>query len=164
MPSPPSKTKKRRSSLGAAAISLTSMMDMLTIILLFLLKSFASEGQALTSDARLKLPVSSAVQAPKQTLIVQVNNEDIIVDGVKVADAKQSLVEKNLLIKPLLDELNRQAKKTEYIASKNPNVRFTGEILIQGDRQIPFVLLEKLMFTCGQAGYNGISLAVTSLE
>ncbi len=164
MPSPPSKAKKRRSSIGAAAISLTSMMDMLTIILLFLLKSFTSEGQALTPDPRLKLPVSTATQTPKQTLVIQVNSDDVIVDGVKVADAKEALAEKNLLIGPLLDELNRQAKKTEYIASKNPNVRFTGEVLIQGDRRIPFVLLEKLMFTCGQAGYNGISLAVTSLE
>lgn len=118
----------------------------------------------LTPDPRLRLPVSIATQTPKLTLVVQVNNDDVIVDGVKVADAKEALAEKNLLIRPLLDELNRQAKKTEYIASKNPNVRFTGEVLIQGDRRIPFVLLEKLMFTCGQAGYNAISLAVTSLE
>lgn len=115
-------------------------------------------------DPRLRLPVSTAVQAPKQTLIIQVNADDVIVDGVKVADAREARAEKDLLIKPLLDELNRQAKKTEYIARNNPNVRFTGEVLIQGDRRIPFILLEKLMYTCGQAGYNGISLAVTSLE
>jgi biopolymer transport protein ExbD len=158
----PSKKRRNKSGVGVPGLSLTSMMDMLTTILLFLLKSYSSEGEIVTSDPRLKLPVSISTQAPRPRLLVQISIDDIIVDGVRVAGVEESVKSKDFLIKPMHDELNKHAKRAEFIAMNNPDVKFTGEVLVQGDKSIPFALLEKIMFTCGQAGYNGISLAVTS--
>jgi len=53
-------------------------------------------------------------------------------------------------------------KKVKFIEKNNPSFKFTGEVMIQGDKGIPFILLEKVMYTCGQAGYSGISLTVIS--
>lgn len=158
----PSKKKSKRSKIVVGTVTLTSMMDMFTAILFFLLASYSAQGDILSVDPRLKLPVSTSTQAPRLRLIVQATSNDIIVDGIRIADVKEALAKEELIIKPLFNELNEQTKKTEFIASKNKAVQFTGEVVIQGDKAIPFVLLEKIMFTCGQAGYNTISLAVTS--
>lgn len=164
MPFPPSRRKRHRSRVVAASLSLTSLLDIFVIILLFLLKSYSAEGDLLAADPNIKLPVSTSRQAPKMKLIVQVTKDDIIVDGKRVGSTSDSLKTKDLLITPLADTLEKHSKKTEFIARNNPDFKFRGEVLIQGDREIPFLLLEKIMFTCGQAGYSDISLAVVSSE
>src|SRR3989337_4484657 len=80
MPFSPSKKKKRRSRLTVATLTLTSMMDMFTIILLFLLKSYSAEGDILTADPKLKLPVATSKVPSKMKLIIQITNEEIMVD------------------------------------------------------------------------------------
>ena len=140
------------------------MMDMFTIILLFLLASYSAEGDMLAVGPDLKLPVSTATEASKINLLIQITSDDIIVDGVSVAENKDALKGEDLLIKPLFEALNKNTMKMGFIAKDNPSLRFTGELVIQGDKKIPFLLLEKIMYTCGQAGYNNISLAVFSRE
>lgn len=164
MPFQPSKKKCRRSRLGETTLTLTSMMDMFTIILLFLLASYSAEGDILAVGQDIKLPVSTSTEAPEINLLIQITANDIIVDGVSVAENKEAIKGEELLIKPLFDALNKNTIKTGFIAKDNTSIRFTGEVLVQGDRGISFLLLEKVMYTCGQAGYNNISLAVMSSE
>jgi len=164
MPFLPSKKKKRRSRLAVTTLTLTSMMDMFTIILLFLLKSYSAEGDILTADPKLKLPVSTSKEPSKMKLIIQITNEEIMVDGIKVTEIAKNMDDGEFLIKPLFDTLNKNRIKTEFISKNNPSIKFKGEVLIQGNREIPFSLLEKVMYTSGQAGYSSISLAVISRE
>lgn len=139
-------------------------MDMMVIILIFLLKSFSAEGDILAVDPKLKLPISTSREAPKMKLIIQVSTDAIIVDGAKVAEIRDVMGGKELLIKPVFDALMTNTDRMEFIAKNNPSVRFSGEVLIQGDRRIPFALLKKIMYSCGQAGYGNISLAVMYSE
>lgn len=165
MPFPPSHKAKKRRKGEAGGLSLTSMMDMLTIILLFLLTSYSSEGEILAVDPRrLQLPVSISQEHPKLRLILQITTEEIIVDGEKVTDLKSLEKADDLTIKPLFAALNKNTEKIQFIARNNPSIKFTGEAMIQGDKGIPFQILEKVMYTCGQAGYSNISLAVMSRE
>ncbi len=156
------RSKGRKSRLGESALMLTSMMDMFTIILLFLLTSFSSEGEIMTIDKRLKLPVSIATQTPKLRFVIQISTDDIIAEGEAVASVEDEIKKTEYVIKPLLEALNKNTERLAFIAQNNPNVKFTGEVIVQGDRHIPFALIKKVMYTCGQAGYNGISLAVIS--
>lgn len=142
---------------------LTSVMDMFTIILFFLLRSYVLEsGEVPITDPKLRLPVSISRDAPKLRLNIQITTDAIVVEGEKVAGITDHLKEKDLIIKPLLDTLNRYSENTEFIAKINPSVKFTGEVVLQGDKGMPFKMLEKVMYTCGQAGYSNISLAVIS--
>lgn len=163
MPFPPSKKKPKR-EMEEGSLSLTSLMDMFTIILLFLLVTFTSEGEVITANPKFKLPVSSAQKKPEQRLIVQITSDEIIIDGNKVMDTKEVLNNEDYTIKPLLDALNSNIKKVEYVAQRSSDFVFKGDVTIQGDQKIPFILLEKVMFTCGEAGYGNISLAVMSRE
>ena len=164
MPFQPSKKKKRRSRLTETTLSLTSMMDMFTIILLFLLVNYSAEGIVVTDPKKLSLPLSTSQKTPIRKLDIQITVEDIIVEGVKVMNTKDAMESQDYSIKPLLDSLNENTKKVEFIAKNNPSFKFTGEVMIQGDKGIPFILLERVMYTCGQAGYGSISLAVISRE
>ena len=138
---------------------------MFTIILLFLLVNYSAQGEITSADPKkLILPVSTSQKPPNLRLIIQATSDDIIVDGAKVTEIKDVLKEEDYLIKPILDALNINTEKVEFIAKNNSSVKFTGEVLIQGDRNIPFQLLEKIMYTCGQAGYSNISLSVISSE
>jgi len=163
MPFPPSKRQKKRSRPSSvASLNLTSMMDMFTIILLFLLMSYSTEGEILAVDPNLKLPTSASTKAPTVKLTIQVTSEDIIVDGERVASVEEIVAENDMLIPPLLEALNRNTEKIKFIAQSNTSLKFSGEVLVQGDKGIPFLLLEKIMYSCGQAGYNNISLAVVA--
>lgn len=158
----PSKKKKRRSRLTGATLTLTSMMDMFTIILLFLLVNYSAEGIVVTDPKKLNLPISTSIKTPTRKLDIQITTEDIILEGTKIMDVKDAEDNHDYIIKPLLDALDENTKKVKFIEKNNPSFKFTGEVMIQGDRGIPFILLEKVMYTCGQAGYSGISLTVIS--
>lgn len=161
----PSQKKNRgRSKSTIAELNLTSLVDIFTIILLFLLKSYSAEPEILVPNPKLKLPISTASEAPVMKLIVQISSDDIIVEGENIVRVVDALETEETLIKPLLEALNRSTEMTEFIAKSNPLIKFTGDVIIQGDKEIPFILLEKVMYTCGQAGYGNISLAVISRE
>ncbi len=154
--------KRKRSRYIVGSLMLIPLIDIFTNILLFLLVSYSAEGNILTVDPKFKLPVSTSTQAPKMSLMIQVTEGDLMMDGVRIADVKKILNGNELVIDPLYDALNKNTQKVEFILKKNPSFKFTGEIMIQGDKRIPFALLQKIMYTCGQAGYSNISLAVFS--
>lgn len=164
MPFAPSKRKPKRRGDGPINLSLTSLMDVFTIILVFLLMSYSSEGEIMTADPRLKLPVSTSSQSPKLKLSVQLTTDDVIVDGVKVTTVKEAMSGEDYLVKPIFEALEKNTERVKFIAKSNPSMKFTGDIIILGDEHIPFSLIERVMFTCGQAGYGNISLAVASSD
>lgn len=164
MPFAPSKRKPKRRGEGPVNLSLTSLMDIFTIILIFLLMSYSSEGEIMTSDPRLKLPVSTSSQSPKLKLSVQLTTDEIIVDGIKVTTVQEAMSGEDYLIKPVLAALEKNTERMKFIAKSNVALKFTGDIVIMGDVHIPFSLIERVMYTCGQAGYGNISLAVASSD
>lgn len=158
------KRKRRRSRGLTGSLMLIPLIDIITNILLFLLVNYSVEGQILTIDPKFKLPVSTARETPKMSLIVQVTDHDLIMEGLRIAGVKEIMESSDMEIPPLQRELNNNTKKVDFIARSNSSVKFSGAVLIQGDKRIPFAVLEKIMYTCGQAGYSNISLAVFSSE
>ena len=69
-----------------------------------------------------------------------------------------------LLIDSLYEHLMVKARQYEEISELNPNAGFTGRLVLEGDREIPFRLLKKILYTCGQAGFINQSLAVFQKE
>ena len=139
-----------------AGINLTSLMDIFTILVFFLLVN-SSDVDVLPNTKSIQLPKSSAEQAPKLTLFIMVNESDLLVQGRPVASVADILKNPDNIIAPLKQELDYQASRSP--APADPE---TGrEITILGDKEIPYRLLKKIMITCNSANYNNISLAVT---
>jgi len=149
--------RHHRRNKGHAVINIISMIDMLTVLVLFLVVN-SGNMQSLPNTKTIKLPESTAEKPPKDTVVITVNNHDIVVQGRKVAAVNEVLMAGADTIPGLLDELKFQAQKGDKSATKQADG--AGEITIMGDKEIPYTLLKKIMLTCTQANYTHISLAV----
>jgi biopolymer transport protein ExbD len=168
MPYNPRLARQARQARGGQDVKLniTSMMDMFTIILVFLLKSFSTQGQLITPATGLLLPTSTVERTTRSSLDVQITKSNILVQDKIVIDEKgyaAILGQKDFMIQKLYDVLETYAeagrKMTEISGSD-----VSGEITIQGDVNIPYKLLTRVMYTCGQAGYPAMNLVVYRKE
>ncbi|MCI0505875.1 MAG: biopolymer transporter ExbD [Gammaproteobacteria bacterium] len=142
-----------------AGLNMISLMDIFTILVFFLLVS-SSSVQDLPSAKQIKLPESIADKLPKETVVIVVNNDDILVQGNKIVDVKSVINSENPEITPLKLALLDQAKR--IIVKKAPDDKpVNRDVTIMGDKEIPYRLLKKIMYTCTLASYGNISLAVT---
>ena len=158
----PGTTRTKR---GTFSLKLTSMIDMFTILLVFLLKSYSAEGQIMTVTRDLKLPESSSQKAPIITSVISLTKEWILVDGRPIEQIETVMQDENLMIAPLHDELLKIRRISEGIGSISDQTSgFTGNITIQGDQDITFDLLKRIMLTCGSVGYNNMMLAVNQID
>lgn len=161
--------KKTRRMGGDDELNITSMMDMMTIILVFLLKSVgASEVEVRTSD-QLKLPYSTNKAPPLLTVSVVVQKDSILVDGSEVAsvisetnpnisNVRTYAVPKDektgLSINRLFDELNDKKEVSKVLESKTKGqIKFEGKMVLQFDQNIPYSLIREVMFTAGKAEF-----------
>ncbi|MBK9293024.1 MAG: biopolymer transporter ExbD [Oligoflexia bacterium] len=153
----------REGQTGTFPLNITSMIDMLTIILVFLLKSYASSSVDITPSKALSLPTSTAQEAPVEALKLMVTAEGIFVDDKEVLNTKERKVASNeAYIKPLYDALVMQAQKTKEIATRNETIEFDGKIVMQADQNLNYAYLKKVMYTAALAGYSDFKFAVIS--
>jgi len=156
--------KKRRAVQLEAKMNITSLMDIMTIILVFLLKSYSTEDIQIAPSDNLRLPVSSAAQAPELAVNAVIAQDAILVDGVKVVDVMGGSVgdeyKRGTLISPLFDILKEKADEAKSIAATRATITFTGRILLQCDRNIPFSLVREVMYTAGQAQFAEFKFVV----
>ncbi len=155
---------RRNKSISSFTLRLTSMIDMFTILLVFLLKSFSVEGEIMSVAKDLKLPESTAQMPPKASPILTITNDWIILDGNPVTRVSEAMGTDRTLIVPLQKQLSNIKAFSSGLAELDDQMAFKGDITIQGDREIPFALLKKIMFTCGQEGFNNMLLAVNQAE
>ena len=135
-------------------MSLTALMDVFTILVFFLLANSAS-NEALEAPRVITLPASVVETKPRETVVVLVTAENILVQGVIVANTPEVIKSKSFVIEGIKNELLLQRSNViDKEASEAP------EVNLLADRSIPFSLLKKVMSSCTSAGYGKISLAV----
>lgn len=155
----PSRIKKHNTSPKGDSLNLTSMMDMFTIILVFLLKTYTTEGQLIHPSDDLSLP-KSTIQTPLETgLDLIVSKESILVNNkyiIAMADVKQ---QQGYIIESLKNELSYHSSEARNMEEQT-GVPFSGKVTIQGDRDIEYKDLVKVMATCGASDYPNMRLVV----
>lgn len=142
---------KRRND-RTASLNMTSLMDIFTILVFFLLVT-SSESNTLPSSKSIELPVSTADKIPKKTLVVMVNDKNIQINGKTIVPIKKAINNGKSIVPELAFSLIKYAKKEDK-KKKRYN------ITIMGDKKIPYKLLKKIMVTCAGTKYANISLAV----
>jgi biopolymer transport protein TolR len=139
---------------GGGGLNLVSLMDIFTILVFFLLVN-STEVETLPSDRSLTLPESVARELPRETVVVAVTLDDIIVQGRRVASVAEVLAEEEGTVIPALEEALR-AQHARALRSDAGG----AEVTIMGDRELPYRLLRRIMATCTEADYARLSLAV----
>jgi biopolymer transport protein ExbD len=164
--------KKRREREAAGEIrelNIVAMMDMMTIILVFLLKSYASSAVAMTTSEDVKPPISTTRATPKDTVAVTITPNSILVGDkrVTVLEPGQKVPRgmlKGRLIEPLDEALRKEVEKLKYIAERNPSAPFTHELSVIGDKSIPYDLLLSVLYTAGQNELENYRFVVLQRE
>jgi biopolymer transport protein ExbD len=137
-------------------LNLVSLIDIFTILIFFLLAN-ASDVEVLPSPKAVRLPESTAEKSPKETVVVVVSNEDILVQGRRVMSVSDAMKSDGDLIEPLRAELAYEAGRAMI---RKENETPSKALTIMGDKEIPYRLLRKIMVTCARANYGDLSFAV----
>lgn len=167
--------KGRRPDAGPG-LTITSLMDIMTIILVFLLMQYGSSDVSVAPSADLQIPVSTAAKKPKLAVSVVVSQSQIVVDGEAVLNLERvssdlgtdvvgvpTAEKRGQLISALYDKLIEKAEGAKDLASRAGDAeefQFKGEILLQCDKRLPFSLIREVMFTAGQAQFGNFRFVV----
>ena len=149
---------ERRSKLAAQApkLNLVSLMDIFTILVFFLLVN-SSAVEVLPNTKHLELPKSVAEQRARETLVLMVSKEDVLVGG----EAVLSLADVEATTGKIIGPLKSRLLQEKLIPIEGQPGRLTrGEINIMADRGVPYSVLKKIMATFSETRYARISLAV----
>lgn len=162
----PQKKKKRRALDEAGPLTITSLMDIMTIILVFLLKSYSANPVQLKGGDELKLPFSTATLNPAESTAITVTLKDILVVDEPVARLENGEVSEadlssgEFLIDPLYEALQQEVDNQKKVEKFNSAAKFSEIVTIISDRNVPFSLLSKVMYTAGQASFSKFKFAV----
>ena len=158
--------ERRRQAAGEAVVAklqLTSLIDIFTVLLLFLLKSLVVGGAVVTPFPGVKLPPSSATSSFKEAPVVVVANDQVVVDGERVCKTEDVLNADQLQVPALESALAAVRQKSESLSQREGSERkFEGRMILQADESIPFHVLQKVMYTSQTVGFYDITLAVIS--
>jgi biopolymer transport protein TolR len=142
---------------GAFRPQLTSLVDVMTILLVFLLKSFSVEGNLVTPSDDLELPLSTAQKPPKPTCTIEITRNAISSEGTIISPLAEVAAQDSLLVAPLHEWMLLQRERCEDTARMQ-------EVMIQSDREIPFHVVKRVMYTCSKAGFKDFSVLVLEQE
>ena len=150
-------TRMARNRKEVPKMSLTSLMDVFTILVFFLLVNSGS-SEVLEAPKNITLPSSIVETKAKETVIVTVSAEQVVIQGVEVVSVADILNSKSDLIPNISNTLS--ALNDNVIGISTKTIAQSKEVTILSDKTVPFRVLKKIMSTCTYAGYEKISMAV----
>lgn len=153
----PSAAKKNKSE-QKGTLNMNSLMDMLTIMLLFLLMNFSTTGALATKSEGLEPPKIVAKNKPKKSLVIGVSAAHIFFNKEPIAEIDRVQAQKNTyMIQELAEKLEEEANKAMDLEEKF-GIEFKKELIIYADNQMPFNVLLKIVFTCGRNQFSNLRL------
>ncbi len=152
-----------------ATLQITSMADIFTIILVFLLKSFTSSTLNVTPSPGMELPQSIGGSPPVDALMVEISETGVLIDNELVSELKAFRfkgkdLDGNGLPRDLESTFTRQRKRQQLIAKSNPDVQPDSKILVMADRRVPYLTLKSVISTAALHGYHDLKLVVVKQE
>ena len=126
---------------------LTSLIDVMTILLVFLMKSFSVEGNLITPSTDLTLPESASREVPVPVTTLEITADALTAQGEHIASLGSFSNDDSLLLQPL----------AHWLSAHNNGTR---EIMLQADRRIPFSVIKRVLFTCSKSGFDDFTILV----
>lgn len=158
-------TRLRRRKRSVFDIDITSLLDILTILLVFLIQSYNSSGVTINVPDGIVLPSSSSESLNTQGVNIQVSANKIWVDDTEVLNTEvlpdQIYDQGGRRIVPLYNELVKvkETIKRSELLSPNAN-KFSGIANLVIDKTLKYSYVKKIMFTCAEAGFKDFKFVV----
>jgi biopolymer transport protein ExbD len=161
--------KTKKSGTTDVALQITSMADIFTIILVFLLKSFAGGDLKVSPSSNLKMPVAATDTPPPAALTLEISEKAVQVENAPIAELTsfrfhpQDLAPSGVPL-ALDSALDKQRKRQELIAKSNSDVNVDSKVLVVADERTPYVTLKRVLSTAALHGFTDFKLVVTKRE
>lgn len=146
-----------RNRMKITKMNLTSLMDVFTILVFFLLVNSGSV-EVMEAPKTVSLPESRVETKPRETVVIFVSPEEVLVQGQMVALVADILDNNSTKIGPIGARLAEL--KENILGPTTLAVAGSQEVTILADRSVPFVVIKKIMSACTAEGYENVSLAV----
>ena len=150
-------------------LNIYPMMDMMTILLVFLIQNFASSGAAnVVQSAELQIPHSTSEQAVEPALSITISAGEIVVEGKQALSLRNGQVDPSqkqggsngFLVTPLLNVLQQHRDRLKLISQSRANKPFRGEVQVIADRRTPYRTLVEVLYTMGQSEFKAMRFVV----
>jgi biopolymer transport protein ExbD len=138
-----------------ADLNLTSMIDYLVIVVVFLLSNFGT-AQQVSSQQGLEVPTVPHAAQLRSAPIVSISSQSILLDTRRIASPQEISSSTGVI-----EELQRRLREAkENFPLLHPNETFRGEIVFQVDRNTRWDLIKRVAQTCALSGYVALNFAV----
>lgn len=160
------KMRRAKKKQGVFDIDITSLLDILTILLVFLLQSYNSSGVIINIPKGIELPKSASESMNNFGVNVQVSKTQIWVDDKEVVNSEigpTTFDEGGRRIVPLYDELVRIKETIKQSEKLSPQAKkFSGIANLVVDKSMKYEYLKRVMYTCAAAGFKEFKFVVLS--
>jgi biopolymer transport protein ExbD len=139
-------------------LNLTSLMDVFTVLVFFLIFNSSATVETLQQPKQIRLPESVVDEKPRETVVVFIGKEEVLVQGMPVATVADVQAAGDADIGPIGARLAELSESV--IGLSTQAVAESQEVTVLADKSVPFSVLKKVMATCTAQGYTRVSLAV----
>ena len=146
-----------RNRVTVTRMSLTSLMDVFTILVFFLLVNSATT-EVLETPKQITLPASVVEDKPRETVVIFISPNEVTVQGEAVVLVADILTMPGQDIAPIGDRLAEV--RSNVIGLKTRSVAESQEVTVLADKSVPFSVIKRVLSTCTSQGFGRISLAV----
>ena len=145
-------------------LNVIPMVDIMTILVIFLLQQFSATGEVLYMQKDIKLPDARHAQAIEPAPVVAISGEHLVLSGTKVANLADIEKDPFLAIPALEERLRDERKRWEFVHQNDPDRdrAWKGELNVQADVKVPFRVVKRVMYSAAQAGYPNVNFATLS--
>jgi len=149
-------------------LNIYPMMDMMTILLVFMIMQFANGAAEIVQSSELMLPTSTSEAEAAQALSILISNSEIVVEGKQALTLRNGKIDPSVkqgggtgwLVTPLYNALKEHRDRLKMIASRNAQRPFRGEVRIIADKRTPFRTLGEVIYSLGQTEFGAIRFVV----
>jgi len=152
--------RSRRRARGHGMPALIPMIDMLTILVVYLLVH-AADYEILPNSKSIQIPQSISETKPRETVTVLITKESLFVNGAEVASVSELRAITAPVIEPLKRVLVTEAGKRLLKDKDDPT---SHEVTVLADKDLPYKFVKRILSTCTAAEYGKVSLAVLERE
>ncbi|MBK8170799.1 MAG: biopolymer transporter ExbD [Sandaracinaceae bacterium] len=149
-------------------LNIYPMMDMMTILLVFLIMQFATTQANVVESAELHFPISTSQQEAKTSVAITVSANGVLVEGRQALPLRNGVIDPSMkqgggngfLITPLLTVMQQHRDRLKLIARANATRPFLGDIQLIADVNTPYNTITAILYTCGQAEFSKVHFLV----
>jgi len=137
------------------------MVDMMTMLVIFLLQQFSATGEVLYMQKDIKLPDARHGQQIEIAPVISISPEQLVVSGQKVANLADLEKQPSQLVEPLVEKLRDEKKKWDFIHQNDADreKNWKGDVNVQADVKVPFRVVRCVLASASEAGYDNVNFA-----